>query len=118
MAAVTTLYNPLSLRCMLVFDVSDQSSFDALDGWVQEAKQHGLKSAPVVVCANKVGGCGNGVRGGDQPQATSHMRENSSPHHPPPKVDMKRKITEREGREWAESYGYRYFETSAQSGAK
>ena len=40
--------------CVLVYDVSDQSSFDALDGWVQEAKKYGLKSAPVVVCANKV----------------------------------------------------------------
>mmetsp|Transcript_7563 Transcript_7563/g.18096 ORF Transcript_7563/g.18096 Transcript_7563/m.18096 type:complete len:196 (-) Transcript_7563:314-901(-) len=71
--------------CVLVFDVTDQSSFDALDGWVQEAKKYGLKSAPVVVCANK--------------------------------VDLKRAITEREGREWAESYGYAYYETSAQSGA-
>ncbi len=33
-------------------------------------------------------------------------------------VDQKRAITEREGREWADSLGYAYYETSAQSGAK
>mmetsp|Transcript_23510 Transcript_23510/g.76618 ORF Transcript_23510/g.76618 Transcript_23510/m.76618 type:complete len:212 (-) Transcript_23510:268-903(-) len=41
---------------ILVFDVSNRASFEALEGWVQEAYKHGAKDMQVAVCGNKVGG--------------------------------------------------------------
>lgn len=40
---------------LLVFDVSNPSSFQALGNWVKEARKFGApENAPVVLCANKV----------------------------------------------------------------
>lgn len=33
------------------------------------------------------------------------------------KVDLRREVSEQEGREWAEAHGFKYFETSAATGA-
>ncbi|XP_016064552.1 PREDICTED: dnaJ homolog subfamily C member 27 isoform X2 [Miniopterus natalensis] len=76
---------------MLVYDVGQKDSFDALDAWLAEMKQdlgpHGnMENVVFVVCANKI-------------DCTKH-----------------RCVDESEGRLWAESKGFLYFETSAQTG--
>lgn len=74
---------------IIVFDVSDRNSFEALDSWILELQneignQSEVDNIAVCVCANK--------------------------------TDKKRVIDESEGRIWADSRGYHYFETSAQTG--
>ncbi|XP_036406274.1 dnaJ homolog subfamily C member 27-like isoform X2 [Megalops cyprinoides] len=76
---------------ILVYDVGLKESFDALDSWLGEMKQEmgshaNMESIVFVVCANKVD------------------------------LTKRRVIDESEGRLWAESRGFQYFETSAQSG--
>ncbi|KAL4693743.1 hypothetical protein H8959_013008 [Pygathrix nigripes] len=76
---------------ILVYDVGQKDSFDALDAWLAEMKQelgpHGnTENIIFVVCANKI-------------DCTKH-----------------RCVDESEGRLWAESKGFLYFETSAQTG--
>uniref|UniRef100_A0A8C9FCZ5 DnaJ heat shock protein family (Hsp40) member C27 n=1 Tax=Pavo cristatus TaxID=9049 RepID=A0A8C9FCZ5_PAVCR len=76
---------------ILVYDVGQKESFDALDAWLAEMKQelgpHGnMDNIVFVVCANKI-------------DCTKH-----------------RSVDESEGRLWAESRGFLYFETSAQTG--
>jgi DnaJ family protein C protein 27 len=70
---------------LLVFDASNQASFQALDGCLKEAKKFGLQNIPGALCANK--------------------------------VDLKRAISEEEGRAFSKANGLAYFETSASSGA-
>lgn len=75
---------------MLVYDVTNRSSFESLNGWLKEMRAHldkslEMESVVFVVCANK--------------------------------TDLgRRKVDEAEGRLWAERKGFPYFETSAQSG--
>lgn len=76
---------------ILVYDVGQKDTFDALDAWLAEMKQelgpHGnMENIVFVVCANKI----------------------DCPKH--------RSVDESEGRLWAESKGFLYFETSAQTG--
>ncbi|XP_066031128.1 dnaJ homolog subfamily C member 27 isoform X2 [Chamaea fasciata] len=76
---------------LLVYDVGSKESFDSLDSWLAEMKQelgpHGsLDNVVCVVCANKVD------------------------------AGKLRVVDESEGRLWAESRGFLYWETSAQSG--
>uniref|UniRef100_S4RLS1 DnaJ (Hsp40) homolog, subfamily C, member 27 n=1 Tax=Petromyzon marinus TaxID=7757 RepID=S4RLS1_PETMA len=76
---------------LLVFDVGSRDSFDALDGWLAEMRHEmGPHGSPddvlVVVCANKV------------------------------ETGRRRVVDDSEGRLWAESRGFLYFETSAQTG--
>ncbi|XP_059841402.1 dnaJ homolog subfamily C member 27 isoform X3 [Hypanus sabinus] len=76
---------------ILVYDVGQKESYNALESWLAEMKQElgphsNLENIVFVVCANKVD-CGK-----------------------------RRVIDESEGRLWAESRGFYYFETSAQSG--
>ncbi|XP_033618991.1 dnaJ homolog subfamily C member 27 isoform X2 [Fukomys damarensis] len=76
---------------ILVYDVGQKESFDALDAWLAEMKQElgphaNMDSVIFVVCANKI-------------DCTKH-----------------RCVSESEGRLWAESKGFLYFETSAQTG--
>uniref|UniRef100_A0A3Q3BH42 DnaJ (Hsp40) homolog, subfamily C, member 27 n=1 Tax=Haplochromis burtoni TaxID=8153 RepID=A0A3Q3BH42_HAPBU len=76
---------------LLVYDVGLRESFDALDSWLGEMKQEmgsqaNMDSIVFVVCANKVD------------------------------LTKRRVVDEGEGRLWAESRGFHYFETSAQSG--
>ena len=71
---------------MLVFDVTSRESFEALDGWLKEMRDHnGSNACPVVLMANKV----------DKP---------------------KRVIDEATGRAYATKRGHAYFETSASTG--
>ncbi|XP_063407952.1 dnaJ homolog subfamily C member 27-like [Mytilus trossulus] len=74
---------------IIVFDVSDRGSFEALDSWLLELQnevgnQSEVDNIAVCVCANK--------------------------------TDKKRVVDESEGRIWADTRGYHYFETSAQTG--
>lgn len=77
---------------ILVFDVTDKSSFENLDLWINEIKQElksngdSIENIVFVVCANKID------RG-------------------------KRVVDEGDARIWALSKGFHYFETSASSGA-
>uniref|UniRef100_A0A672KWJ4 DnaJ homolog subfamily C member 27-like n=2 Tax=Sinocyclocheilus grahami TaxID=75366 RepID=A0A672KWJ4_SINGR len=76
---------------ILVYDVGLRESFDALDSWLTEMKQEmgsqvNMENIIFIVCANKVD------------------------------LTKRRVVDESEGRLWAESRGFHYFETSAQSG--
>ncbi|XP_063298057.1 dnaJ homolog subfamily C member 27 isoform X2 [Pelobates fuscus] len=76
---------------ILVYDVCLKESFESLDAWLAEMKQElgsqgNIENVVFVVCANKI---------------------DCSKH---------RCVDESEGRLWAESRGFLYFETSAQSG--
>ncbi|XP_059693286.1 dnaJ homolog subfamily C member 27 isoform X5 [Haemorhous mexicanus] len=76
---------------LLVYDVGSKESFEALDSWLAEMRRelgpHGsLDSVVFAVCANKVD------------------------------AGKLRVVDESEGRLWAESRGFLYWETSAQSG--
>ncbi|CAL8390828.1 unnamed protein product [Boreogadus saida] len=76
---------------VLVYDVGARDSFQALDGWLGEMKQEmgsqaNMDTIVFIVCANKVD------------------------------LTKRRVVDEGEGRLWAESRGFHYFETSAQSG--
>jgi DnaJ family protein C protein 27 len=72
---------------MLVYDVSARETFVELDAWINEATKYGL-----VLSDSPVVLCAN-------------------------KVDKRRVVTEEEGRQYASSQGFKYFETSAMSGA-
>lgn len=75
-----------SQAALLVYDVTNRPSFEALSSWVAEAAKYGAPSnMAVFVAANKV----------DLPG---------------------RKVSEAEGRDWAAARGYPYLETSAASG--
>ncbi|XP_041325439.1 dnaJ homolog subfamily C member 27, partial [Pyrgilauda ruficollis] len=76
---------------LLVYDVGSKDSFEALDSWLAEMRRelgpHGsLDNVVFAVCANKVD------------------------------AGKLRVVDESEGRLWAESRGFLYWETSAQSG--
>eukprot|EP00501_MAST-03F_sp_TOSAG23-6_P001882 GSMAST32.ASY1.ANO1.1960.1 assembled CDS len=72
---------------ILVYDVNDKKSFESLDTWMKEARKYGASMLRCVVCANKTD-----------------------------KSVSQRQVTESIGRSWAETRGFPYFETSAQSG--
>ena len=51
-------------QALLVYDITNRRSFDALDSWLKESAKFGAKDLVVVVCANKsdlsnVGGDGS-----------------------------------------------------------
>ncbi len=104
---------------ILVYDVGLRESFDALDSWLTEMKQEmgsqaNMENIIFIVCANKVPLvfkyllwylwfiCNTVIKCGLWPI----------------KVDLtkRRVVDDSEGRLWAESRGFHYFETSAQSG--
>ncbi|XP_065897917.1 dnaJ homolog subfamily C member 27-like [Dysidea avara] len=75
---------------IVVYDVTNQTSFNALDDWITEFRKHmpnpqDIGTIPCVVCANK--------------------------------VDLdKQRVIYQEGKKWAETRGFSYFETSCCSG--
>ena len=76
---------------MMVYDVTDRSTYDNLGGWIEEMRECGVadpSSVPTVLCANKSDRC---------------------PACP-------RRVTEAEGLAFAASHGMSYFETSAKTG--
>ena len=96
---------------LLVYDVSNRSSFEALSNWVIELRENLPKPSDIdlitfVVCANKV--CSHTL-----------CSYKLYTHYASPlwQVDgSTRKVDESEGRLWAETKGFQYFETSAQTG--
>ena len=80
-----------SQGAILVFDVTKRESFDVLSSWLDELRkdissQSDMDKIVIAVCANKIDKTASRV------------------------------VNESEGRLWAESNGFLYFETSAQSG--
>mmetsp|Transcript_6869 Transcript_6869/g.18435 ORF Transcript_6869/g.18435 Transcript_6869/m.18435 type:complete len:210 (-) Transcript_6869:768-1397(-) len=71
--------------CILVYDVTNRACFEALEGWLKEAQDHGAENMVIVVAATKA----------DNPT---------------------RKVTEKEGRDWASQQGFPFFEVSSASG--
>lgn len=73
---------------LLVFDVKNPASFKALEGWLLEIENEiDLSLVCVAVCANKSDAAAD-----------------------------ERRVSEAEARHWAESRGFHYYETSAESG--
>jgi DnaJ family protein C protein 27 len=71
---------------LLVYDVSVRESFDDLDSWIAEASKYGANLREIPTIL-----CAN-------------------------KIDKKRVVTEDEGRQFALSRGFQYYETSASTG--
>ncbi|ELU13576.1 hypothetical protein CAPTEDRAFT_146879 [Capitella teleta] len=74
---------------VLVYDVTNRASFEALESWLSEMKAEignpsDMDNIVFIVCANK--------------------------------TDQKRQVEESDGRLWADAKGFHYFETSAQTG--
>jgi len=71
---------------ILVYDVSQRITFQALSGWVEEARKYGVRETAIwAVCANKID-------------------------------KKNRSVTKREGEIWASTNGFEYFETSPKTG--
>ncbi|XP_057311967.1 dnaJ homolog subfamily C member 27-like [Hydractinia symbiolongicarpus] len=76
---------------LLVYDVTNKASFEALDSWFKEVKQYipdpiDISRIVFILCANKID------------------KKNS------------RTVDFVKGREWAQKHGFYYFETSSQTG--
>lgn len=71
---------------ILVYDVGNRRTFDALDSWMKEARKYGAKNAVIALCANKMD------------------------------LGKKRAVSEKEGKGYALANEMEYFETSASSG--
>ncbi|KAH9586243.1 Small GTPase [Trypanosoma melophagium] len=115
---------------LLVYDVTDMTSFNALEGWLKELEKYtntaqratgvdaviarpSSKSALVVVCANKVDDAVEGVN--SNRNSNSNMNNSGSGSQ----VKGKRRVvSEAEGRRWAEEHGFKYYETSACTGMR
>uniref|UniRef100_A0A3Q2NPU4 DnaJ (Hsp40) homolog, subfamily C, member 27 n=1 Tax=Fundulus heteroclitus TaxID=8078 RepID=A0A3Q2NPU4_FUNHE len=105
---------------LLVYDVGLRESFDALDSWLGEMKQEmgsqaNMDSIVFVVCANKMETTATKRRDNKK---SLRVKVISLGNAEVGKVDLtkRRVVDEGEGRLWAESRGFHYFETSAQSG--
>lgn len=73
--------------CILVYDVTNRSSFQCLDRWLQEvASCGGTQNAIIAVVANKID------------------------------AGAKRTVSTMEGQNWAKAHDFRYYETSSASG--
>jgi len=83
---------------ILVFDVCSRASFDGLEGWMEEARRHGVRRNIVyVLCGNKADAIGDAdPKIGGRPRA--------------------RQVEAAEARAWAKAKGIPYFETSANTG--
>ena len=75
-----------SQGCLLVYDVSSRETFEDIDNWLAEASKFGANPREMPIAL-----CAN-------------------------KIDKKRIVTEDEGRQYAQSRGIQYFETSASTG--
>lgn len=83
---------------ILVFDVCSRASFDGLEGWMEEARRHGVRRNIVYcLCGNKADCVGDAdPKVGGRPRA--------------------RQVEAAEARAWAKAKGIPYFETSANTG--
>ncbi|EGD75986.1 hypothetical protein PTSG_11628 [Salpingoeca rosetta] len=95
---------------LLVFDVNKRRTFERLNDWLEEMSnemgQAAMQQCCVVVCANKVD-----VEPASQPATREGKRTTAQPIPP-----SQRAVSLGEAQLWAESHGYRLFETSAQTG--
>ena len=82
-ATITTAYYRGAHGIFLVYDVTDRDSFDNLPKWVDDIRKFAAPNPKIYILANKVD------------------------------LDLNRKITEKEGRLFAENMGAEYSEISA-----
>ena len=71
---------------ILVFDVTNRKSFEALDNWVREANKCGAEKPTVIVCGNKKD------------------------------LSGRREVDNGDAKSWASSRKYRYHEVSCKDG--
>lgn len=84
--SVNTLYYRNAAAAVIVYDITNPASFASVSGWLEEIRRHGARHMIIVLVGNK--------------------------------VDLKasRLVGEREARDFAESNGLLYMETSAKTG--
>ena len=83
--SIITSYYKGSLGCFIVYDITNQQSFDDLDKWFEECKLHAHKEATIILVGNKCD------------------------------LEKQRKITKQMGEEKAKKLNCPFFETSALS---
>lgn len=101
---------------LLVFDVTSRDSFDGLGDWLAEATKFGanMKNIPIVLCANKVRCRCCQLKTNPLLRLTALL---TLAVWCVLQVDKRREVGEDEGREFASSRGFLYYETSACTGA-
>ena len=70
---------------IMVYDVTNRSSFESLPEWLEEIKEHGGSDVEIIICGNKID------------------------------LESKRMVSEEEGLNWAQDNNIRFFETSAKT---
>ena len=98
---------------MLVYDTTSRDSFISLDNWLSEASKYGANpnEIPIALCANKVRSIALILT------TTTSTTTAIDLYHLKVDKAKTRQVSEEEGREFADSRGLYYFETSAQSGS-
>ena len=81
---ITTAYYRGAMGIMLLYDVSEQSSFDAVEEWVRQIEAHAAPNVRKILVANKC---------------------DVAPHE--------RVVSEKRGKDLAAKFGMPYFEASA-----
>ena len=84
--AITTRYYRMAAGILMVYDVTDRTSFAAVENWIKSIHQHGDPSCQVVLVANKVD------------------------------CAQERVVSTEEGTACAAKYGVPFFESSARTG--
>ncbi|KAA0153195.1 hypothetical protein FNF27_07777 [Cafeteria roenbergensis] len=85
---LSTSYFRKAQGALMVYDVSERSSFDSISRWLYQLQEHGDSHSAIALVGNKA----------DLPEAS-------------------RKVSTAEGRELAEEMGLPFFEVSAKAGA-
>ena len=103
---------------LLVFDVACRSTFDCLGDWLIEMRSHlpqpsNMDNVIFAVCANKVSTLLFSISEFDWYICTCTCDYYFNPFQTDTGC---REVTESEGRLWAETKGFLYFETSAKTG--
>jgi len=83
--AITRSYYRGTLGCMLVYDITNKSSFDSLNMWLDELKKHSDPKIVIVLIGNKVD------------------------------LDKERQVAYEEGKMFADQHNIAFFETSAKT---
>lgn len=90
--SITQTYYRGAHAIAMVFDVNDRDSFDGLKIWLNDVKNFGAVNVPVVILGNK------------------------ADLAPPAGSTKPRAVSTEEAKQFADAYGFAYFETSAKDG--
>ncbi|XP_008667972.1 ras-related protein RABE1c isoform X3 [Zea mays] len=82
---ITTAYYRGAMGILLVYDVTDESSFDNIRNWIRNIEQHASDNVNKILVGNKVD------------------------------MDAKRVVSTAQGQKLADEYGIKFFETSAKT---